>query len=66
MQIGDIVTVVTDNCRLPKGTQCEIMTYSKTTDQYYIRNVDSEYCCWAKKDDIYRIQKEVIDDSQSR
>ena len=52
MQIGDIVTVVTDNCRIPRGTKCEIVAYVSTLDQYYIRNIESEYCCWVKKEDI--------------
>lgn len=56
MRVGDIVLVATDNCRIPKGIECEIMMYSSVTDQYYIRNVDSEYCCWAKKEDL----KEVV------
>lgn len=44
--------IISDNTRLPKGTEVRIRTYSSTTDEYYVQNVESEYCCWAKREDL--------------
>lgn len=57
---GDIVVVITDDCRLPKNTICVIeKTLPAWSDSvlfcpapYYIRNIDSKYCCWVYEDDI--------------
>lgn len=59
---GELVIVTSDNCRLPAGTLCAVMYISKLESpeadpnnpvySYYIRNVESEYCCWAREDQI--------------
>ena len=59
MKVGDIVTIISDNVRLPKGTTCEITNYSELTNEYYIRNVDSQYCCWVKPEDIKEVNHAV-------
>lgn len=57
MRVGDIVLVTTDNCRIPRDTRCVIEAYTSTMDQYYIRNIESQYCCWVRKEDL---EKEVV------
>ena len=54
MNRGDLVIVKTDNCRLPKGTVCIVEeVLNETHDKpYYIRNRDSQYCCWASSGDL--------------
>lgn len=59
---GELVTVISDNCRLPAGTLCAVMYVSELATpeadpnnpvySYYIRNVESDYCCWAREDQI--------------
>lgn len=44
--IGKKAIVIDESGRLPEGTEVEVVWYSKCTDQYYVRNVDSQYCCW--------------------
>ena len=46
----DQVMVVSENTRLPYGTICKVERVYN--DEYYIRNIDSKYCCWAKIEDI--------------
>lgn len=50
---GELVVVTSDDCRLPKGTVCAVMyTTEAGATSYYIRNVESDYCCWAREDQI--------------
>lgn len=49
-EVGDNVTVISDNVRVSKGTKCRILDIYE--GDYYIRNIDSEYCCWAKDEDL--------------
>lgn len=52
-KVGQHVVVCTDDIRMPKGTECVVMEIVKTTYKpYYIRNVNSEYCCWANVQDL--------------
>ena len=50
LHTGDQVKILSDNTRLPKDTICKIEKICH--DEYYIRNVDSQYCCWAKAADL--------------
>lgn len=53
--IGKKVRIITDNLRLPKGTTCEVIQWiSPELDakNYYIRNIESDYCCWASSQDL--------------
>ena len=45
-RIGEAAIVIDEAGRLPKGTEVVVLAYSRTTEQYYVRNVDSQYCCW--------------------
>lgn len=60
---GDIVVVVTDDCRLPKDTICviekviSIFSDSLALCPYYIRNIESDYCCWVYTEDIKEVEK---------
>ena len=47
-----MVRINDDNCRLPKGTVVEIMAYSSTTGEFYVRNADSDYHCWVHPDSL--------------
>jgi hypothetical protein len=50
---GELVVVTSDDCRLPKGTVCAVMYITEAgVTSYYIRNVESDYCCWAREDQI--------------
>lgn len=58
---GELVVVISDNCRLPKGTVCAVVYVSDLSTlndvgeslySYYIRNVESDYCCWVNEDEI--------------
>ena len=44
--------IITDNTRLPNGTEVNVLLYSKVIDEYYVKNVESDYCCWVKKEDL--------------
>lgn len=53
--IGKQCVVVTDNCRLPKYSRCKIVQWIDPEidkKNYYICNIDSEYCCWASSQDL--------------
>ena len=53
--VGKECFVISDNCRLPKGTKCVVEQYviDELADKnYYIRNLDSAYCCWASAEDL--------------
>ena len=54
MQKGQEVKVISENLRLPKGTICVVEeVVSDSHDKpYYIRNVESQYCCWASRQDL--------------
>lgn len=54
MQKGQMVKIISDNLRIPRGTICVIEEIvSDIHDKpYYIRNVESEYCCWASSKDL--------------
>ena len=62
---GDKVKVVSDDCRLPKGTVCVTERVSAVhTDPddvciaikpYYIRNIESEYSCWVYEDQVEEV-----------
>ena len=53
--IGKKVAVISDNCRIPKGTLCIVVQWiSPALDfkNFYIRNWESDYCCWASAEDL--------------
>ena len=53
--IGKKAVIITDNLRLPKGTTCEVIQWINPeldSKNYYIRNLDSQYCCWASSQDL--------------
>ena len=60
---GDIVVVVSEDCRLPKDTICvvdkalPIWSDSTAFLPYYIRNIESEYCCWVYEECIKEVEK---------
>lgn len=53
--IGKKAVIITDNLRLPKGTICEVIQWINPeldSKNYYIRNIESDYCCWASSQDL--------------
>ena len=56
-----MVVIIDDKCRLPKGTVVEIMAYSTITGEYWIRNVESDYHCWAAPESLEFYKGEKID-----
>lgn len=54
--IGKKVVIISDDCRLPKGTRCIVIQWINPAldfKNFYIRNVDSDYCCWASIQDLH-------------
>lgn len=59
---GDKVVVVSEDTRIPKGTICVVERVSGVhtepndtciaIEPYYIRNIESEYCCWVYEDQV--------------
>ena len=47
-----MVQIIDDKCRLPKGTIVEIAAYSSITGEYFVRNVESDYHCWAAPESL--------------
>ena len=56
-----MVKIIDDKCRLPKGTVVEIMAYSSITGEYYVKNVESDYHCWAAPESLSLFNGGVID-----
>jgi len=54
MQKGQEVKVISEDIRLPKGTICvvEEVVNDSYDKPYYIRNIESQYCCWASSKDL--------------
>lgn len=53
--IGKKAVIITDNLRLPKGTKCEVIQWINPeldSKNFYIRNIESDYCCWASSQDL--------------
>lgn len=53
--VGMGCIVISDSCRLPKGTRCQVIHYisDELSDKnFYIRNLESDYCCWASAGDL--------------
>lgn len=53
--IGKKAVIITDNLRLPKGTTCEVIQWINPeldSKNFYIRNIESDYCCWASSQDL--------------
>ena len=53
--VGKQCVVISDDCRLPKGTKCEVTQYISgelSEKNFYIRNLESQYSCWASSQDL--------------
>ena len=58
--------IITENTRLPKGTDVKIRCYSSVVDEYYVQNVESDYCCWVKKEDLDLCMDQESEDTNSK
>ena len=50
--IGDKAIIISDECRLPRGSEVDITGYSKSERQYIVTNRYSDYACWVRESDI--------------
>lgn len=53
--IGKRAVIISPALRLPKGTVCEVVQWINPeldSKNFYIRNIESDYCCWASSQDL--------------
>ena len=55
LQIGDRMQTINDNGRLPSGTDVIVTFICEKSEEVYVRNADSNYCCWYKIGDLRKI-----------
>lgn len=57
LKVGQEAVIIDNETRLPVGTHVIVVGYIRHLNEVLIRNVDSEYICWAKPHNIRMIEE---------